>query len=267
MTDIPVFSGGSVRAVAPPPTATKIPTFQPGKTLEEVRAEAPFDPQGGLVKAWSASALKKFETCKYATYLKSVKKCADPSGEAANRGTQIHSMAEDYINGTTKFNQMPAELRKFTGLMQDLREKHAEGVVVQEQNWGFDVNWNETGYFDKNIWLRAKLDVFLREDDTSARVIDWKTGKKFGNEIVHAGQGIIYTIATFKRYPELEHLSTEFVYLDHGETTVQRWTRKEAMRLAPRLNIRATKMTSCVSFPPSPGPSQCCSPASCSGGA
>ena len=102
MADIPVFTGGSERAVARRQQQQKYPPFSQGKTLEEVRAEAPFDPQGGLVKAWSASALKKFETCKYATYLKSVKKCADPSGEAADRGTQIHTMAEEYIDGTTK---------------------------------------------------------------------------------------------------------------------------------------------------------------------
>ena len=42
-----------------------------------------------------------------------------------------------------------------------------------------------------------KLDAYVKEDDTSARVIDYKTGKRFGNEIGHSQQCLLYAIAAF----------------------------------------------------------------------
>ena len=37
----------------------------------------------------------------------------------------------------------------------------------------------------KDVWARIKLDAIVHEDETSARVIDYKTGRQFGNEIAH----------------------------------------------------------------------------------
>ena len=54
----------------------------------------------GEVRAWSYSALKVYEECPYRTYISRVKGVKEPSGPAADRGTQIHQYAEDYVNGT-----------------------------------------------------------------------------------------------------------------------------------------------------------------------
>ena len=51
----------------------------------------------GLVKAWSYSALKVYEECPYRTYISRVRKIKEPSNDAADRGTQIHQYAEDYV--------------------------------------------------------------------------------------------------------------------------------------------------------------------------
>jgi ATP-dependent helicase/DNAse subunit B len=54
----------------------------------------------GEVRSWSYSALKVYEECPYRTYISRVKGIKEPSGAAADRGTQIHQYAEDYVNGT-----------------------------------------------------------------------------------------------------------------------------------------------------------------------
>jgi hypothetical protein len=259
MHDIPVFKGGSkaitVEKVDAPPK--DLPTFVPGKSLAQVQLEIPVDPQGGLVKAWSASALSAFENCNYSTFLKRVKKCPDPSGPAADRGTQIHLQGEHFVDGTIARDKLPADLKKFKTHFSELRDLYEAGHVELEGDWGCTVDWDTTGFFDDNVWGRAKLDAFVREDASSARVIDYKTGKKFGNEIKHGAQAMIYAIFAFMRHPELEFLSTEFWYLDHGQTTVQNYARADAMKLLPRLKARAVMMTSCTEFRPSPGYGQC----------
>ena len=97
----------------------------------------------------------------------------------------------------------------------------------------------------------------VHETDTSARVIDYKTGKKFGNEIAHAQQALTYAIGSFFRYPDLQHVQTELWYLDQNETTVQAYTRDEAMLFMPKLHQRAVAMTTATKFPPNPSNYNC----------
>ena len=114
-------------------------------------------------------------------------------------------MAEDFGGG--KLDDMPKELSKTATTLRELRELHGEGKVSMEGEWGYTRDWAPTAYFGKDVWLRAKLDVYVQEDDTSARVIDWKTGRKFGNEYAHASQAMIYAVATFMRFPRLQALA------------------------------------------------------------
>jgi len=77
-------------------------------------------------------------------------------------------------------------------------------------------------------WARIKLDALVHQDEQSARVIDYKTGKKWGNEISHSQQALLYAIGTFLRYPDLEFV-----------------------------NSRAVKMTTETEFNPTPSKSSC----------
>jgi len=209
----------------------------------------------GLVPAWSYSGLKVFETCPYRTYISKVKKVYEEAGPAAERGSRIHQLAEDYVQ--TKIGDLPDELKKFTSQFQELRDLFVEGKVEVEGEWGFTLDWNATGWMAPDTWARVKLDAIVHETETSARVIDHKTGKKFGNEIAHGQQALTYAIGTFFRYPLLEHVQTELWYLDQAETTTQAYTRDEAMVFAPGLHQRALKMTTATDFPPNPGKDNC----------
>jgi len=209
----------------------------------------------GLVRSWSYSGLKVYETCPYRTYISKVKKVWEESGPAAERGTRIHGLAEDYVQ--TKIAELPDELKKFTSQFEDLRKLFVEGKVEIEGEWGFTLDWAPTGWMSPDTWARVKLDAIVHESETSARVIDHKTGKKWGNEIAHGQQALTYAIGTFFRYPMLEHVQTELWYLDQAETTKQAYTRDEAMIFAPGLHDRAVKMTTATKFPPNPGKDNC----------
>ncbi|MGH1373584.1 MAG: RecB family exonuclease [Cellvibrionaceae bacterium] len=246
------------------------PMFKPGLKIETIRQDfvpgqriaavpvpepATFDPQQGPLKAWSASALKKFENCAYASFLQKVKKIPEEKSEAADRGTKIHDLAEQYARGEHPI--LPKELEKFETKFDWLKNEFNEGRAIFEEDWGFDIDWTPCGWMDPKVWARMKLDAFVFESDTSAIVIDHKTGRKFGNEISHSGQAMIYAIGAFMRFPDLEFLRTEFWYLDKGEELKNNYTREQAMMLKDRVNQRAIKMTSAMDFPPTPGRDQC----------
>jgi len=212
-------------------------------------------PPLGPVRAWSYSALKVFEECPYRTFLSRVKKIKEPSSPAADRGTQIHQEAEDYVNGT--LGEFPSNLEKFKDDFKTLRALFAEAKVELEGDWAFTEEWEICGWMESRTWARIKLDALVREDEQSARVIDYKTGKKWGNEIGHSQQALLYAIATFVRYPSIEFVQTELWYLDKGETTVKTFTRAEATQFLPGFHARATRMTSEFDFEPSPSKSAC----------
>jgi len=209
----------------------------------------------GLVRAWSYSALKVYEECPYRTYISRVRRIKEPTGPAAERGTQIHELAEQYVEGT--LGELPKELMKFKTEFEELRNLYIDAKVELEGEWGFDLDWSTVGWMEAATWARIKLDALVHEDETSARVIDYKTGKKWGNEIGHGQQGLLYAIGTFFRYPELQFVQTEFWYLDKGETTKKGYTREQAMTFAPGFHRRAVKMTTETEWRPTPNADSC----------
>ena len=152
---------------------------------------------------------------------------------------------------------MAKELFKFKDQFEELRQGFIDAKVELEGEWGFDLDWKTVGWMQKETWARIKLDALVQEDETSARVIDYKTGKKWGNELAHGQQGLLYAIGTFFRYPDLQYVQTEFWYLDHGETTKKQYTREQAMQFAPGFHRRAIKMTTETEFAPTPNSNSC----------
>ena len=209
----------------------------------------------GLIPAWSHSTLKTFESCAYRSYIAKVKRIQEDWGPAAKRGSTIHKEAEDYV--CDKIAELPESLKKFESEFTLLKHQFKEGNVELEGEWGFTIEWEPCGWMAPDVWGRIKLDAILHETKTSARVIDHKTGKMFGNEISHAQQALTYAIGSFFRFPKLRHVQTELWYLDHGEITRQAYTRDEAMVFMPSLHSRAITMTTATNFPPNPSRNTC----------
>lgn len=233
-------------------------TFSIDQTDEDVKALQKPVPKEGLIKTWSHSRVKNFESCKYRVYLASVVRAPrPPQSQAADRGNRVHKAAEDYVQGET--DTLAYELRHFSIGMNRLKEMYNEGIVDVEDDWGFTKDWEHTpvNYKDPALWGVVKIDVLVREAEDSAIVIDYKTGKKKGNEISHMDQGMTYAISTFMRFPRIEMVQTEFWYLDEKDKLIKTFTRDQAIMLLPNLERRANELTDCVDFPPSPSKSTC----------
>ena len=232
--------------------------FDPNRPVEKcIVLNETAEPQVGLVKAWSHSRLKNYEQCPHRIFLSSVEKHKEEQHPAAVRGQAIHDAAENFVTGNGPFD--PA-LKKYKPEFERLKREYAEEKnIVVEQEWGFDVDWEPCEYHGKNVWLRAKLDLYQQIDPISAYAIDYKTGRKEGNALAHISQGRDYAIAAFMRYPELQHFIIEFWYLDLSPESIlkKKYTRAQAMLFLPKLNIRAHKLTSDCEFTPKPSKPNC----------
>lgn len=216
------------------------------------------------ISAWSHSALGVFESCPQRSKFAKIDRIPEPErpapvkgGEHANdRGSRVHDHAEDFVRGKVQSQCM--EMEAFHDEFIEMRNLFKKGVVVLEDMWCFNDGWTAVGPKDyENIWVRIKLDAMVFLSKVEGVVIDYKTGKRYGNEIKHAEQGQLYTLAAFLRYPELEKVTCEFWYLDQNEISSMTYTRNQAMRFLQRFNDRGLAMTTETLFKAKPNRNSC----------
>lgn len=215
-----------------------------------------------MITSWSHSKLGDFEKCKFLCWLKHDQRIPEPerplppgkTEHANDRGTRVHDNCEMYVSGQS--DELAPEAEKFFGPQIDfLRVLHAEGRVSLEGEWGMDRDWEVAPW--KSAWLRLKLDAIVHWDATHATVIDYKTGRKFGNEVKHAEQMQLYALTSFLRYPKLEVVEVELWYLDQDEVTKMRMTRDMALRFKPGFTRRGNAITTCTDWPANPSKFVC----------
>lgn len=214
------------------------------------------------IDAWSYSRLGTFEQCKRRAELAYIQRIPEPprplppgqSEHANDRGTRVHDAGERYVKGGI---ELIPELRHFAAEFNRLRELYKQGKVSLEGEWAVDENWSPVAWRSNTAWARIKLDAFVRLSKTEGVVIDYKTGRKHGNEFKHAEQCQLYQLAAFMRYPELETIDVELWYTDQDELTHMRYTRSQGLRYFKNFNARGTALTTAVSFPPNPNIVSC----------
>lgn len=208
-----------------------------------------------MIKSWSYSRLTDFESCKRKAFLKIVQKIPEPerplppgkTEHANDRGTRVHNECENFVKGASSY--LPFEAEKHFGTeIAMLRTLYEDGMVSLEGEWGMDENWVITEW--AKAWHRSKLDAMVFWSDTHASVIDYKTGKKFGNEIKHGEQLQLYAVNAALRFPKLEVIETALWYLDLGEVTSRTLTRDQALRFKSNFDRRGRAMTTATAFPP-----------------
>lgn len=216
----------------------------------------------GPIKSWSHSRLVLFDQCKRHAFLKYVQRVPEPvrplppgkTEHANDRGTRVHDGCERYVRG--EIHQLPFEAEKHFGPPIDLlRVLYAEGKVSIEGEWGLNQDWEPTDY--KTAWHRCKLDALVFLDEREAICIDYKTGRKFGNEVKHAEQMQLYQLNAFMRYPKLEVVHTELWYLDIDDLSKMTFTRQQGLKFKPNFNRRGLAITTATDFPPNPNKFSC----------
>jgi hypothetical protein len=204
----------------------------------------------------SFSRMQNFEQCKYKAKLMYIDKLPEPARplppgkteHANDRGSRVHDAAEMYVRGGV---ELIPELHAFEAEFNELRTLFKLGRVQLEGEWAVNLEWSPVAWTSDDAWCRMKLDALvLSEDGTHARVIDYKTGKKHGNEIKHTEQGQIYQLATFLRYPDLLDITVEFWYTDQNETDRKQYSRLQGTQYFDKYNNRLLAISTCTDFKP-----------------
>jgi RecB family exonuclease len=201
-----------------------------------------------MITSTSYSKLLDFEACKYRAKLKHIDRVPEVKSPAADRGTAIHQMAEDFVR--SKITTLPVELKHFRAELEAMQRRFKAGEVSLEGEWGFDKNWAPAAW--KTAWLRMKADAVIFLSKSNGVVVDYKTGRRFGNEIKHGEQVQLYAIATFILYPKLDTIDVELWYIDLDDMITQTYRRADALRYVQPFEKRLMKMCTATEFPPNP---------------
>lgn len=155
---------------------------------------------------WSFSKMQTYETCprqyeaKYVT--KSVKYVQNDS---AVWGDYVHKCLENYIrNGTP----LPSNVAMYQKFADALRARWPRAHIIAERALALNSYLMETGYYDGDVWVRAKIDVTILEGNEAA-VFDWKTGKVKEDP----KQLMFYALLVFCLYPDVQRVRSAFVWL------------------------------------------------------
>jgi hypothetical protein len=203
-----------------------------------------------MVTAWSYSRWADYDQCPAKFKYKHLDRLPAPGSAAMARGNEIHKVAENYVKGKT--NKVPPELKNFSAKFQQLRGLDA----MVEQEWGFKKDFVYTGrkgWFGDDVWFRAKADVFIVYEDKTGDLIDHKTGKKYET---NKDQVELFTLAGFRRLPELTHITTRLWYLDiedeDEQEVIAEYTAHDAALIQRDWNKKVIPMFSDRKFAPKP---------------
>jgi hypothetical protein len=207
----------------------------------------------GQITAWSFSRWQDHEQCPYKAGLKHVNRKKEPGNQAMDRGSEIHTLAEQYTSKTLRL--LPPALSKF-------KEKFAKMRKLQpavEQQWAFTHQWARTGWFDRDTWLRIVVDAHYLQDAKPIKgntlvIIDHKTGKK--DPIKHDMQLSLYNLGGMLMYPDVAKIRSELWYLDIGDVAQSEVVvNSKVLTDLQKLWVKRTQhMLTDKTFAPRPGP-------------
>ena len=226
------------------------------------------------IQSNSFSRLSFYQNCPFAAKLKYLSKIPEPPrpppalkrgqtvGEHANeRGSRVHEAADDFIN--SRREDFIPELERYRDEFASVKLLITANpdLIQTEQLWTSTKNWEPTDpKHDLTPWLRVIVDllIFTNAEKTHARVIDFKTGKRYGNEVKHAQQTQLYQLAAFMRYPSLQSVTTELWYLDqkHGPAKND-FTRAQGERFRTSWDRRMNEMCNDTEFKARPHEKSC----------
>lgn len=159
-----------------------------------------------------------YENCPQRYYRQRIKKDVRDVGSAASKeGEKVHKALELRLD---EGKPLPKDLEHMEPLCAKLDA--AAGELFAEQKYTLNERLDVVDWFDDGAWIRVMIDVLII-NGTTAVVIDWKNGKR---NIDHF-QMESTAAQIFMHYPEIETVKTTLVWVKHGKTDPETYTRKD----------------------------------------
>lgn len=193
--------------------------------------------------AWSYSRWETYKNCPRKFYYGAILRLPQEPSAPMLRGKILHEQLANYISGKT--TALPA-LDTGASLVNEMR---AQPNKIVEEQWGFNRHWQPCGWFGKDTWMRAILDVLVLYEDSSAEAIDHKFGKRYGK---HDDQMELFAVATMLKIPSVREVGTRLVYYTTGEEDYGHYTRMELPKLIKKWEANVAPMMADTEFAATP---------------
>lgn len=170
-----------------------------------------------------------------------IDKFKEPPSPILERGTQLHKEVEEFI----KLPGMP---------LPECAEKVAmyltplQGLAISEEFWQADEDFKPVPSFSETTRFVAKLDLHIVLGDTLT-ITDIKTGKVRPKQM---DQLEFYAVLGFEKYPEVDKVITDLVYLDDGSILSHTFIRAQMPALKQMWRARIEPFKKAIIFPPNP---------------
>lgn len=206
------------------------------------------------ITAWSFSVYRRYVGCPRQVALEKLLK-EKMQNAGMSEGVDMHSIAEDYVGKKGKFASAKAKLPIQLKLVEDhAKALRADPSTEVELSLAFTKNWTHTGWFDKDTWVRIKVDArrILARAKSIIKVVeitDWKGGK--ANAFFDQQQAELYALGEFKN-SGCKEVRTKFAHTETGDETDGVFTITEQASLVKTWDGRIKKMLNDERFDPKP---------------
>lgn len=199
--------------------------------------------------SWSYSRWDKHHTCPLMFKLEVLDGRKQPENAGMAKGQTMHKAIANFLTqyAATGEGTVPPEAGKASGLVQELTQ--LDNKVI-EQQWGYTRQWQPTGWFANDTWLRSVLDVAVLYDDLTAEALDWKSGKPRGT---HDDQMELFAVSLLVRYPAATHVTTRLVYTDFEKQEFGEYPRADLPKLIEKWERNVRPMFEDTTYLPRPG--------------
>lgn len=178
------------------------------------------------VPAWSFSSIKTFEQCPKKFYHLKVARDyqEDQNAEHLLYGTAFHEAAELYIRDDAP---LPAKFMFAKGALDNLKGR--TGKKLCEYEMGLTANLEPCSFRDPEVWWRGIADLIILEDNGTARVLDYKTGKS--SKYADTGQLELMALAIFKHFPAVTKIKAGLLFVVANEFPKAMYSRQDEAKL------------------------------------
>lgn len=200
--------------------------------------------------AFSYSAIKDFENCpKKFQETRILKRFKNEDTDATRYGTEVHKAIELYITDRTPLPARFEHYHRFVEPVSNLR-----GDIKCELKMGITADFKPCGFFDDDVWFRGIPDV-LSINGTTARVVDWKTGKS--SRYADTSQLELLAGMVFSHYPEVQKVKGALVFLVADDVVKADFTREQYAEIMSKWVSKTRAIEAAVDngvWNPRPGP-------------
>lgn len=173
---------------------------------------------------WSYSRLKNYEACPKKSWHIDIlpkghpQKIKPEESDQLTWGNAVHDGLAKRCGD--KRIELPVSMKLYEPWA--VRVVTGEGNIFVENDMALTREFAPCGYFDANVWFRAKVD-FVKVNKRVALIVDWKTGKIIEDCV----QLALAAACVFAKYPGVERIKSQFAWLKENATTDEVFSRAD----------------------------------------